>query len=265
MPNYDAIFNQYKASNPQPTASSVGGSDWYSQVQAGGYRPTLLPSDQTTNQPSFSDRLNQDLLGRYKNIVSSYGREQAGQQSRAGTLLDAAGETLGMLSDAGKEAFKSLPQSFQSAISSAPNIASEAAMPGSNLLSSAGLNPKDAIVQNVSDAWNQFKQSHPQAAQHLESLGNIGGAALTAYGGGEALARAPELVGAAQDVIKNVAGKIKEGATGIKSAIGGTASKTAESFGVKPEEMITTIPKEEVYKLKPEERQAWYEDRKSVV
>lgn len=222
-----SLINNYKASNPQApvSPSSSSGTDWYSQVKAGAYRPAGV--DRQDTGLNFFQRSNEDAKKRSQGIAEaivapaqavSRGASNTEVVRRLGeSALRTAGGVAGGINDVIGEGAKT------SAVNKLGHILSYLTpmpQPVQDLVSSLVSKAKDTeTAHQIVRSFNDFATKHPDATKDLSSVANI---ALLAGGeliGGKAAPAVSDAVGDTKSAIVDTA----------KSVVGKSAKQSAEA------------------------------------
>lgn len=135
-------------------------------IQPHVYNPIDVPD----YKPGLASRLSQDFQQRGKKATESLNLQTQGKQGYGSTALQFLGQGAGFLGDVAGEAVSAItPQPIKQGLSSLFNKAIQT-----------------APVQKATEAYSQFREQQPTNARNIESILNLGTAAI----GGKAVASA---------------------------------------------------------------------------
>jgi hypothetical protein len=232
--NVQSIIANFKAANPTAVSQSQQSNpnDWYSQVKAGAYAPTT-----PTTQPASSGGIISDI----NNIGNTRGAQiasaivhpaQVAQQGGSAmdvtkavgeAGLNAAGAVAGGIGDFIGEGIKAItPQPVLDVLSKAAGAV-------------GGTAPAQAIAQK----WTEFATAHPQAAQDLGSVFNVGALTVGGAEAGKVAEVAAPGVAEAGNIAKNAITSTVKGA-GEDLAAKGAQKATQEAWNIVKPSLSTT-------------------------
>lgn len=153
------------------------------------------------------------LAKRGANVTAAKDREALGQQSRASTILQTAGQAAGLATDVAGGAIAAVtPQPIKDVVSGTAQVVGQGF--GAIDQIAKTIDPKS---QNIMESYSAWKQAHPEAAGNLEASVNIG-----------SLLPVGKIVGKAGEVVSDMASIVPKLASGaIESPRIATAVKNA--------------------------------------
>lgn len=228
-PKVQAVFDQYKQSNPPP-AASTGTSDWYSGVKSGAYRPAT-PAVKDTSEIAGASLKGPGSPNTLENIGSDLNKRidtaadiQASSDNPVSKTLQTIGNGAGAVNDVIGEGIKAV---IPSGVTKAAGDALEP------LIEKAQNSPAG---QKILNWWADLQESHPEAAKNLEATGNIASLLSNALGAGAAKEVGVEGAGAVLDAgktaVKPLAQGVKTAATAVKDTAA-SATKSVTGIGKK--------------------------------
>lgn len=245
------IFSSLKSAPPSGGVGSSGGTDWYSQVKAGAYTPQNLAPKPT---PSFGERVQSDLANRGQEMLGTIDRAATGKQSDFSTGYQVGGQGAGLITDIAGEAFKSIPghQLIEKAL--------ENTVPGGAIK-----NITSILGKYLGPSFQKVSQDHPEAAANFEATMNAANVAALAEGGKGLVENAPAIAEGTGKILSKGAEVLKSSGQNIAEGFGKLTGGVKTTIEGLPEEAILKTPENEVYKLSPPERKAWFDNQKSQI
>jgi hypothetical protein len=158
------------------------------QLQEMGAKPkgitgafqSTIPLAPTIKQPTFAERVGEDVAKRRETLEAGLTAEAQGKQTTGESILQNIGQGAGLLFDIGGEALKSVVNKIPIAIKKPIEQVAKSVL--DTPLGQAGLK---AISQGI-DVYKEWKAGNPRTARDLESVVNIG--MLFPVGGGTKIA-----------------------------------------------------------------------------